>query len=196
MTQAAELTTFQVEFSKLGEARFLSHLDLSRSMEFALRRCRVPMAFSSGFHPRPKIHFESALPLGWESERECMWLDFEADYPCRELHGRLEQTVPSCLNILRVQRVGKRSNSSETRIYQVEGLCVKNEAHSQLAAFGKSQSGEPCAEFCQKDGAQIFTLRSPAPKEEPPSLKKVLKALYEGEVPENFRVTRLVEPRQ
>ena len=60
------------EFSKLGRLRFISHLDLQRFMQKALRRARLPVNFSQGYSPHPQISFASALAMGYTSECELL----------------------------------------------------------------------------------------------------------------------------
>jgi len=64
---------YRINYAKTGPARFLSHLEITRVFSRALRRARLPLKFSCGFHPMPKITFHSALPVGLESEEE--WCD-------------------------------------------------------------------------------------------------------------------------
>ena len=63
-------------FGKEGPARYISHLDLSRTFERALIRAQIPISYSQGFNPRPKMQFANALPLGFTSEGEIVdiWL--------------------------------------------------------------------------------------------------------------------------
>ena len=67
----------RVRFSKHGKVRFTSHRDVARIWERSLRRARVPVAYSAGFSPRPKIAFGLALPTGYSSDAE--YLDVEVD---------------------------------------------------------------------------------------------------------------------
>jgi radical SAM-linked protein len=60
------------QFSKLGRLRFISHLDLQRFMQRALRRARLPVSFSQGYNPHPQIAFASALAMGHTSECELL----------------------------------------------------------------------------------------------------------------------------
>jgi radical SAM family uncharacterized protein/radical SAM-linked protein len=62
----------QVAYEKSGPARFLGHLEVANTFLRALRRAAVPIKFSEGFHPKPKVSFEDPLPLGIESEAERM----------------------------------------------------------------------------------------------------------------------------
>ena len=62
----------QVAYEKTGPARFLGHLELVNIMLRALRRAAVPVKFSEGFHPKPRVAFDNPLPTGVESEEERM----------------------------------------------------------------------------------------------------------------------------
>ncbi len=59
-------------FRKFGAARYIGHLDLARTMERALNRAKIPVAYSQGFNRRPRMQFASALPLGYTSDCEIM----------------------------------------------------------------------------------------------------------------------------
>jgi len=65
---------FLLRFSKKGFARFLSHRELLNGIEQALRRSLIPISFSEGFNPRPRISFPTALPLGMPSADEIMFI--------------------------------------------------------------------------------------------------------------------------
>ena len=60
----------RLRFTKLGKLRFLGHRDLARCWERAIRKAELPIAYSEGFSPRPRMHFGLALPTGCESEAE------------------------------------------------------------------------------------------------------------------------------
>ena len=61
---------YRCTFSKCGPARFLSHLELSRCIARTLRRAHLPLKYSQGYHPLPRIVFHDALPVGMESLKE------------------------------------------------------------------------------------------------------------------------------
>ena len=65
----------RVRFTKQGKVRFISHRDVARSFERAFRIERLPLVFTAGFSPRPKVSFGHALSVGYESDAE--YLDFE-----------------------------------------------------------------------------------------------------------------------
>ncbi|WP_342371793.1 TIGR03936 family radical SAM-associated protein [Propioniciclava soli] len=68
--QAPPVQKLHVRYAKRGRARFASHRDFSRAFERALRRADVPMAYSSGFNPHPRVSFANAAPTGAASEAE------------------------------------------------------------------------------------------------------------------------------
>jgi len=71
----------RVRFSKQGKVRFTSHRDLARIWERAIRRVGLPVAYSQGFSPRPKLHFGLAIPTGAESWAEYLDIDLAPDAP-------------------------------------------------------------------------------------------------------------------
>jgi radical SAM-linked protein len=66
----------RIRFQKLGKVRWISHRDIARCVERAVRRAKLPVAYSEGFSPRPRIAFGLALPTGAESLAEYLDIDF------------------------------------------------------------------------------------------------------------------------
>lgn len=89
----------RVRYTKLGRVRFLSARDLTSVWERALRRAELPIAYSEGFSPHPKVSFPDALPVGFASTGEYAELTFAADIdPGRGL-GRLSAALPTGMDI-------------------------------------------------------------------------------------------------
>lgn len=95
----ADLMRFQ--FTKGEELRFLSHLDLLRTFERALRRAQIPMALTEGFHPKPKLSFASALAVGITSQAEYGDLVLADEMTPTEFATRMNAVLPPGLKILR-----------------------------------------------------------------------------------------------
>jgi radical SAM-linked protein len=74
--QANYVQRLRLNFSKVGPTRWIGHLDLARTLERALNRARIPLAFTQGYNRRPRMQFAAALPLGFTSECELadIWL--------------------------------------------------------------------------------------------------------------------------
>lgn len=90
----------RISYRKRGDLRFLSHLDFVRTIERALRRSDLPIAFSEGFNPRIRLSFPGALSTGVESDAEQfdVWLNAPANE--REAVDRLRGLLPDGLEIL------------------------------------------------------------------------------------------------
>lgn len=71
----------RIRFVKLGKVRWTSHRDLARVWERAIRRVGLPVAYSQGFSPRPKVHFGLALSTGHESLAEYIDIDLDPAAP-------------------------------------------------------------------------------------------------------------------
>lgn len=80
---------YRLRFVKQGNLCFIGHRDLLRAIERLLRRAKLPVAFSQGFHPKPRVSYLSALPLGFSSDDEAMELILEDKLSCEELLTRL-----------------------------------------------------------------------------------------------------------
>jgi radical SAM-linked protein len=86
----------RVRFTKQGKVRFTSHRDIARVWERVLRRADVPVAYSEGFSPRPKVSFGLALPTGGESLAEYLDVDVDEGRPAPDL-DRLPELLSELL---------------------------------------------------------------------------------------------------
>jgi radical SAM-linked protein len=89
-----------MRYGKTEAGRYLSHLDLARTLERALRRARWPLAFSEGFNPHPKFSFASALAVGVTSSGEYLDVELRERAAISALKDRLEAVMPGALVLL------------------------------------------------------------------------------------------------
>lgn len=112
----------RVTFSKQGALRYIGHLDLHKIWERSIRRAKLPLAYSQGYHPQPKINLAAALPLGFSSRAEVMdmWLNEEVE----DVVLTLQEHVPPGLTITGASQVEEREPSLQSQVigaeYQVE----------------------------------------------------------------------------
>jgi radical SAM-linked protein len=92
----------RVRYAKRGRARFTSHRDFGRAFERALRRAGVPMAYSSGFSPHPRISYANAAPTGAASEAEYLEIGLAAPCDPVQVRSALDAALPQGLDILEV----------------------------------------------------------------------------------------------
>lgn len=91
-----------VRYAKRGRLRFSSTRDFQRALERAVRRAGVPMAFSAGFHPHPRISYANAAPTGTASEAEYFQLQLTQRCDTEKLRAALDESLPTDLAIVRV----------------------------------------------------------------------------------------------
>ncbi len=108
----------RITFSKSGALRYTGHLDLHSLWERTVRRAGLPLAYTQGFHPGPRIQLASALPLGFIGRAEIvdMWIDAAADSPDRPWQELLQPAAPPGLLISSVEVVDDQSPALQTQV--------------------------------------------------------------------------------
>ena len=99
----------RVTFSKTDHMRYTSHLDVHRTWERTLRRARLPLAYSQGFNPRPKINLAVALPLGFTSDCELVEFWLSSSQPPSEIEARLREAAPPGIEIQSVEEINLKT---------------------------------------------------------------------------------------
>jgi len=95
----------RITFAKGEPIKYISHLDLMRTWERALRRAQVPLAYSEGFNPRPKISIAAPLPVGFTGRGEVMDIVLSRRTSPYSFAKRLKPHLPPGLEILSVEEV-------------------------------------------------------------------------------------------
>jgi radical SAM family uncharacterized protein/radical SAM-linked protein len=104
-------THVRIRYAKQGRIVALSHLELMHTLLRAVRRAGLPVAFSQGFHPKPRVSFGPALPVGVESLCEHMDLELIGPSEAREVGDRLGRELPPGLTVLSADPLDPRSPS-------------------------------------------------------------------------------------
>lgn len=133
----------RITFAKVGPLRYTGHLDLHRLWERAARRAELPLAYSQGFHPQPKLAIASALPLGFSSRCEVLDMRLEHVIPLEGLREKLQETLPTGIQVTNVESVDEKLPALQTLVasaeYQVtltdpsQGVELKRRIESVLA---------------------------------------------------------------
>ncbi len=95
----------RVKFSKKGEAKYISHLELMVMFNRALRRAKIPMAYSQGFNPHPKMSFGPPLAVGFESEAELVDIELTNYLELSTIIKNLSREMPPGINLMEGQEV-------------------------------------------------------------------------------------------
>jgi radical SAM-linked protein len=110
----------RITFSKQGSLRYTGHLDLHTLIERAARRANLPLAYSQGFHPSPRIQLASALPLGFSSRAEVMDLWLTENREPSKLREDLQAALPGDIQIGDVEIADDRAPALQTQVIAAE----------------------------------------------------------------------------
>ena len=105
----------RIKFSRGQELKYISHLDLMRLWERALRRAVIPMAYSEGFNPRPRLSFGSPLAVGTTSDSELLDISLEQRISPHHLMANVTKQLPNGIAIYEVQEVGLKVPSLQSQ---------------------------------------------------------------------------------
>lgn len=102
ITDVNKMPNLRVFYEKTGRAKYISHLDINRCMQRALRRAEIPVWYTEGFNPHPYTTFALPLSLGFESLCETMDMRITRIMGCGEVADRLNAALPEGLVVKRV----------------------------------------------------------------------------------------------
>ena len=128
-----------VFYSKQDRAKYFGHLEMVNIFLRALKRAGIPLKFSQGFHPKPKISFDDPLPIGIESEQECFILSVPSSVDPATVPRMLNSHLPDGLAITSSQFVtpGLKRQASGENVYEVT-LREGNFSEENLRSFENS----------------------------------------------------------
>lgn len=150
----------RVRYAKRGRMRFASHRDIARALERALRRASLPVAFSAGFSPHPKISYTGAAPTGVASEAE--YLELTMTQECRpdQVRDAIDAAMPDGIDVLEVveARVTGLADRLQASVWRVEMADVDpGDAAKAVADYLAAESVE--VERMTKKGRRRFDTR-------------------------------------
>ena len=109
----------RITFSKTDAMRYTGHLDLFRSWERTFRRSGLPLAYSQGFHPQPRLNLACALPLGFTSECELLDAWLECTKPLQQIQQTIEAVLPPGLVIHGMEIINIQGPALQTQVTSV-----------------------------------------------------------------------------
>jgi radical SAM-linked protein len=110
----------RLTFSKAGPLRYTGHLDLHKIWERSFRRAGLPLAYSQGFHPKPKLQLAAALPLGFSARAELLDFWTNKDIELQTISKQLQGAMPPGLEILSIEQVDERAPALQTEVIAAE----------------------------------------------------------------------------
>lgn len=155
----------RLRYAKRGRLRFTSHRDFARAFERALRRAEVPMAYSAGFHPHPKISYIGAAPTGVASEAEYVEIGLAREVDPETLRQALDAALPPGIDVVSAVAVAAegagsladRMQASHWRI-ELPGVSCEQATKAVEAFLAQETWG---VERLTKDGKRTLDARTP-----------------------------------
>ena len=149
-----------MRYAKRGRLRFSSTRDFQRALERAVRRAGVPMAFSAGFHPHPRISYANAAPTGAASEAEYFQLQLTQQCDLEALRAALDESLPQDMAVLRVVEAapGALADLLQASVWQLDFEGVTLETITDAVATFMDRA-ELLVTRMTKSGAREFDVR-------------------------------------
>ncbi|MDW8327986.1 MAG: TIGR03936 family radical SAM-associated protein [Anaerolineales bacterium] len=200
----------RLTFAKTEAMRFTGHLDLHTAWERTFRRARLPLAYSQGYHPQPRLQLAAALPLGFTSECEIADVWLETPQEPEAVRAALEAALPPGLKLLSITEVPPAEPALQTQVRSAEYLVTLDtdwtaeELDARLAALlaqpsiprvrrGKAYDLRPLIESAERAGdARTLRLQLAAREGATGRPEEVVEALGIGTVGARFHRTRLI----
>lgn len=158
----------RLKYAKRGRLRFTSHRDFQRAFERALRRAAVPMAYSAGFSPHPKVSYAGAAPTGVASEAEYLEIGLAQRCDPERLRSALDASLPDDLDVLEVvevappppnTRAASLADRLEASVWEVRLTGVERPAaEAAVTAFLAAERAE--VSRMTKNGVRTFDARA------------------------------------
>jgi radical SAM-linked protein len=183
----------RIRFSKHGKVRFISHRDVARAFERAFRIEELPLAFTEGFSPRPKVSFGLALSVGHESDAEYLDVELTEPVDADALPQRLTPVLPEGMPATGAVRLIERAPALQESITEVQYRVATVDGRGQPVpqhVLDAAASGALAS-----DALMVTRVRKG--KESVDDLRPVLRSLevrHDGDEPV-FDLTLLTQPR-
>lgn len=156
LTPQHPYVTLRIKFKKVGSLQYISHLDLVRTMSKIITRAKLPLWYTEGFNPKPKMIFAAPLSIGTESVCEFMDIRLIDDVPADEVKARLNANMTDEMQVIDAYYTDDKLTDLKWLAYSID---IKTDgASEQLAAA--------CREALLKE--QVLVEKKAKPREEAP----------------------------
>ena len=136
----------RLRFSKRGPVRYISHRDVARAWERAFRRAGLPVTFTQGFSPHPRVSFGLALPLGYESDAEYLDVTLAERGDAADVARRLDAVLPEGMSVEAAREVDPSAPSVASIV----------EWADYVVALSGPDEGDPPSRSALEDGLRAL----------------------------------------
>ncbi len=183
----------RIRYTKHGKVRFTSHRDVARIFQRVLRRAGLPVSYSQGFSPRPKIAFGLALSTGHESQAEYLDIDLDPEringLEMGDLPARLSNELPEGMAVTAAVVIDRRTASLQQAVtsctWQIDVIDI--DANTVAGAVARALAAETLVATRERKGKKVVDDLRPS------VLSLDVEGLIEAEQQEGSRVRLLAE---
>ena len=156
LTPQHPYVTLRLKFKKVGSLQYISHLDLVRTMSKIITRAKLPLWYTEGFNPKPKMIFAAPLSIGTESVCEFMDLRLIDDIPAEEAMARLNANMTDEMQVVEAYYTDDKLTDLKWLAYSID---IKTD-----------NASEELAKACESAllGEQVIVTKKAKPREEAP----------------------------
>ena len=145
----------RIYYAKTQALRYTGNLDVHKIWERTLRRAKLPLAYSQGFHPQPKLNQACPLPLGMLSRAEIIDIWLDPDLPLDQVEGQLAHSIPPGIEIDHFETIDLHEPALQTRVaaarYQVTLLTLPGESPLSLEDLSEKVTALLAAESLPRE---------------------------------------------
>ncbi|HWQ03943.1 MAG TPA: TIGR03936 family radical SAM-associated protein [Longilinea sp.] len=114
----------RITHTKTGALRYTGNLDMQKVWERTFRRARLPLAYSQGFHPQPRINQACPLPLGFSSTVELLDFWLNEPMPLQDIRSAIELALPGGVSIHKIEEVDQHAPALQTQVDTSEYIII------------------------------------------------------------------------
>jgi len=137
MTDPNQILKYRLRltFAKKAQIKYISHLDLALTWERALRRAQIPLAYSQGFNPQPKMQFASSLPLGTISRAEIVDIIITEPVDPTAAFEKIQAALPTGIELCSIEEASLKTPALQSLLRQAEyRVTVETELSAEVLA--------------------------------------------------------------
>ncbi|MDA8175336.1 MAG: TIGR03960 family B12-binding radical SAM protein [Nitrospiraceae bacterium] len=192
-SEVSNTIRIRFQFSKTSPLADLSHREIISAISRAARRAGLPVEYSKGFHPAPKLALGPPLGVGVKGLKECFDMVFDGNVSPEGAMSLLNAQLPPGLSISRAVHIGRQDDSLQSFIsvydYEIIGIVPEKAAEflARDSSFAERDNGKKIdirkmVEGCEKTGADSVLLRVTDTEEAKPRLDELVKEIFGAEL--------------
>ena len=149
----------RITFARDEKLKYIGHLDMARTWRRILRRADLPLAYSEGFNPQPKLTFAAALPLGCTSEHEVLDVVLSSPRELSDIRTELARALPSGMQLISIEAAPVNAPALQTQLLATEYVVSIGPDQSIEELAGRVRAFVESSEVVRERRGKTYNLR-------------------------------------